>query len=193
MVIQHTTEQLAQLSGTVVGLAHNLTTTAPPSLTLPQGLRLPNLVLPHYTGKENLDRFIEQLETILKSSGVPSKFWVTYLKQQTQKDPRVYDVICAADKENQAILGTDIETCSPSEFQRHYEACINALKAKRGKPRDHQLRELLGTYYTLCQQANDSVADFAHSFRETQHELEKLLPAIHRTPIQIKMEIQKWS
>ena len=116
MAIQHTTEQLAQLSSTVADLAHNLTATAPPSLTLPQGLRLPNLVLPHYTGKENLDRFIEQLETILKSSGVPSKFWVTYLKQQTQKDPRA-DVICATDKENQATLGRDVEKCLPSEFQ----------------------------------------------------------------------------
>ena len=105
-----------------------------------------------------------------------------YLKQQTQKDPRAYDVICAADKENQAILGTNIEKCSPSEFQQHYEACINALKAKRGKLRDHQLRELLGTYKQMkvWQQANESVADFAH--RETQHELEKLLPSIHRTP-----------
>ena len=79
-------------------------------------------------------------------------------------------------------MGKDIEKCSPSEFQQLYEACINALKAKRGKPRDHQLRELLGTYNTMCQQANESVADFAHRFRETQHELEKLLPAIHRTP-----------
>ena len=91
-------------------------------------------------------------------------------------------MICAADKKNQAILGTDIEKCSLSEFQQHYEACINALKAKRGKPRDHQLRELLGTYYTMCQQANESVADFGHRFRETQHELENLLPAIHQTP-----------
>ena len=146
--IQHTTEQLAQLSSTVADLAHNLTTMAPPSLTLPQGLRLPNLVLPHCTGKENLDRFIEQLETILKSSGVPSKFWVTYLKQQTQKDPRAYDVICAADRIS-GNFGHSIgkKECLPSEFQQHYEA-------KRGKPRDHQLRELLGTYYTMCQQAN---------------------------------------
>ena len=35
--IQHTTEQLAQHSSTVADFAHNLTTTAPPSLTLPQG------------------------------------------------------------------------------------------------------------------------------------------------------------
>ena len=33
--IQHTTEQLAQLSGTEADLAHNVTTTAPSSLTLP--------------------------------------------------------------------------------------------------------------------------------------------------------------
>ena len=143
--IQHTTEQLAQLSRTVADLAHNLTTTAPPSLTLLQGLRLPNLVLPHYMGKD-----LKIIRSTIKILG------------------------------NVFILGADIEKCSPSEFQQHYEACINAFKAKRGKPRDHQLRELFGTYYTMCQQANESVADFAHRFRETQHELEKLLPAIHQ-------------
>ena len=32
----------------------------------------------------------------------------------------------------------------------------------------------------MHQQPNESVADFAHRFTETQHELEKLLPKIHR-------------
>ena len=59
---------------------------------------------------------------------------------------------------------------------------VTALKAKRGKPRDQQLWELLSTYYTMCQQCQESVADFAHRFTEMQNELEKLLPKIHRTP-----------
>ena len=32
----------------------------------------------------------------------------------------------------------------------------------------------------MHQQQNVSVADFAHRFTETQHEMEKLLPKIHR-------------
>ena len=34
----------------------------------------------------------------------------------------------------------------------------------------------------MSQARDESVADFAHRFRETQNELEKLLPNIHRTP-----------
>ena len=34
----------------------------------------------------------------------------------------------------------------------------------------------------MRQQNDESVADFAHRFTETQNELEKLLPNIHRTP-----------
>ena len=33
----------------------------------------------------------------------------------------------------------------------------------------------------MCQQRQESVADFVHTFTETQDELEKLLPKIHRT------------
>ena len=60
-----------------------------------------------------------------------------------------------------------------------YEQCVNTLKAKRGKPRGQQLQELL---CTMCQQRQESVADFAHRFMETKNELEKSLPKIHRTP-----------
>ena len=34
----------------------------------------------------------------------------------------------------------------------------------------------------MCQQQQESVADFAHRFMETQNKLEKLLPKIHCTP-----------
>ena len=33
----------------------------------------------------------------------------------------------------------------------------------------------------MTQQPNESVADFAHRFSETQHELDKLIPGIHKT------------
>ena len=51
--IQKTTEQLQTLSGTVANLAHNLPS-ASPSIIQTNGLRLPNLILPVYTGREHL-------------------------------------------------------------------------------------------------------------------------------------------
>ena len=88
--IQKTTEQLQTLSDTVANLAQNLPS-ASPSIIQTNGLRFPNLILPIYTGREHLDRFITQLESILKSSNVPSQYWLTYLKQQTQQDNRACD------------------------------------------------------------------------------------------------------
>ena len=144
-------------------------------------LLLPNLILPIYTSREHLDRFITQLESIWKSSNVPSQYWLTYLKQQTQQDARAYDVICEAETANSlTILGPDSTKISLAEFTKLYKTCVTALKTKRGKPRDQQLLDLLGTYSPIHQQPNESVADFAHRFTETQQELEKLLPKIHR-------------
>ena len=76
--IQKTTGQLQTLSDTVANLAQNLPS-ASPSIIQPNGLHLPNLILPIYTGREHLDRFITLLESILKSSNVPSQYWLTYL------------------------------------------------------------------------------------------------------------------
>ena len=164
----------------MANLAQNLPS-ASPSIIQTNGLRLPNLILPIYTGREHLGRFITQLESILKSSNVPSQYWLTYLKQQTQQDNRAYDAICEAETANSlTILGPDVSKTSPAKFMKLYQTCVTALKTKRGKPRDQQLRDLLGAYYTMQQQPNESVADFAHRFTETQHELEKLLPRIHR-------------
>ena len=126
--------------------------------------------------------FLTQLESILKASGVPTQYWLTYLKQQTQKDSCAFDAICEAETSNIKLLGEDPSKASPDEFLHLYETCVTALKAKRGKPRDQQLRELLCAYYTMRQQNDESVADFAHRFTETQNELEKLLPNIDRTP-----------
>ena len=45
-----------------------------------------------------------------------------------------------------------------------------------------RMRELLSAYHMMTQQPNESVADFAHRFSEIQHELDKLIPGIHKTP-----------
>ena len=58
-------------------------------------LKLPQVVLPRYTGKpeEQLDRFLDQLPALLKSSGVHlNTAWTTYLKEQVQQDVRAYDL-----------------------------------------------------------------------------------------------------
>ena len=55
------------------------------------------------------------------------------------------------------------------------------MKEKRGIPRDQQIRELLSVYHTMTHQPHESVADFTHRFSETQHELDKLIPGIHKT------------
>ena len=98
-----------------------------------------------------------------------------------QEDARAYDAICEAETANSlTILGPDSNKTSPAEFTKLYQTCVTALKTKRGKQGDQQLRGLLGAYYTMHQQPNESVADFVHRSTETQHELEKLLPKIHR-------------
>ena len=114
--IQKTADQLQTLSDTVADLAQNLPS-ASPSLIQSNGLRLPNLIIPIYTGLEHLDRFITQLESILKSSNVPSQYWLTYLKQQTQQDARAYNAICEAETANSLTnLGPDSTKTSPAEF-----------------------------------------------------------------------------
>ena len=100
--LQQTKEQLQNLSSTAEALSKTITphTTLTQSTNASQaGLRLPNIALPVFTGKETLDRFIEQLKSLLHSSGVPIRFWVIYLKQQAQKDARAYDALIEAEKQ----------------------------------------------------------------------------------------------
>ena len=47
---------------------------------------------------------------------------------------------------------------------------------------DQQIRELLHQCYTMRQSNNESVADFGNHFTQTQFEVEKLVPNIHRLP-----------
>ena len=55
------------------------------------------------------------------------------------------------------------------------------MKEKRGISRDQQIGELLSVYHTMTHQPHESVADFTHRFSEIQHELDKLIPGIHKT------------
>ena len=184
---QKTTEQLQTLSSTVEALSKSIT---PQSLATrtqsnndsPAGLRLQDITLPVFTGKENLDRFIEQLTSLLHSSGVSPRFWVTYLKQQTQKDARAYDALIEAEKQHKHFLGETPDKASPGEFVKYFDACVETLRTKRGKPRDQQIRDLLHQYYTMRQGNKESVAEFANRFSQTQFELENLVPNIHRLP-----------
>ena len=47
------------------------------------------------------------MESLLRLSGVPFKFWITYFKQQCQKDSRAYDALAEAEASFAAILGSD--------------------------------------------------------------------------------------
>ena len=171
--LQQTNDQLQTLLNTVASLTQKLTSSS--AVSHSPSLRLPNLVLPIYTGREHLDLFLTQLESISKASSIPTQYWLTYLKQQTQKDSCAYDAICEAETSNIKLLGEDPSKASPDEILHLYEMCVTTLKAKRSKPQDQQLQELLSIYYTMRQQNDESVADFAHRFTETQNELEKLL------------------
>ena len=139
-------------------------------------LRLPQLTLPEFTGREDLDRFAEQLTHVLSSSGVSPKYWFPYLKQQCQKDARAFDIICSFETDSTFKLP---EKATNDEHLSFYDKCLCYLKKQRGIPKEQQIRQLLATYYSMMQQANESISDFAHRFRETQHSLEKLIPGIH--------------
>ena len=146
------------------------------------GLHLQHITLPVFMGKENLDRFLEQITSLLQSSGVAPKYWTTYFKQQVHRDARVYNALIEAEKEHQHLLGSILEKASPDKHKKHFEACLNTLKTKRGKPRDQQIWDLLHQYYTMDQTAKESVSEFANRFMQTQFELEKLVPNIHKFP-----------
>ena len=119
--------------------------------TLNSGLRLPNLVLPEFTGKEPSDCFLDHLHNLLISSNVPTQYWLTYLKQKCSKDSRAYDALVSAEDTYAKLLGPDVIKASDHDNKQHFEACANTLREKRAKPRDQQIRDLLSTYYVMCQ------------------------------------------
>ena len=74
--MKDTTDQIKQLAETV----EHLTKSQPQPQSM--GLRLPHLVLPEFTDKEPLDRFLERIQSLLITANVPVQYWLTYLKQQ---------------------------------------------------------------------------------------------------------------
>ena len=103
------TEQLQNLLSTVEALSKSITPQAVSSLShanAAPGLCLPHITLPVFTGKENLDRFIEQITSLLQSFGVVPKYWTTYLKQQVHRDAQAYDSLIEAEKEHQHLLSS---------------------------------------------------------------------------------------
>ena len=65
---------------------------------------------------------------------------------------------------------------------KYFDAYVETLRTKRGKPRDQQIHDLLHQHYTMRQGNKESVAEFANRFNQTQFELEKLVPNINRLP-----------
>ena len=143
--MKDTTDQIKQLAATV----ENLTKSQPQSQPQSMGLRLPNLVLPEFTGKEPLDCFLERIQSLLITSNVSIQYWLTYLTLQCQKDSRAYDALNSAHEEHQKMLGPDVMKAGPAEYKALFAACVQDLQDKRGIPKDQQICELLETYYLM--------------------------------------------
>ena len=180
-------QNIEALAKTVAELATNST-----SSSSVDTLKLPQVVLHRYTGKpdEHLDRFLDQLTTLLKSSGVPPKHWTTYLKQQVQQDVRAYDSVVFAEEECKHALGEDPTNITIEQYERYFDLVKTSLVKKRGKPKDERVRELLQDYYHLQQDKAEPVSTFAHRFCEIQHELEKCIPGIHYTGTNDDIELR---
>ena len=100
-----------------------------------QSLRLPQVQLPKFEGKfsDDLDRFIEQFNSLIKSSGVSSRFWVTFLKQQIQTDQRAFDIAAKAETDcKTSSLGHDPTEASEADFCNFFEKVCEILVTKRG-------------------------------------------------------------
>ena len=113
-----TNTQIQQLAATIENLTKAQPIQSKP--TLNSGLPLPNLVLPEFTGKEPLDRFLDHFQNLLTSSNVPAQYWLTHLKQQCIKDPRAYDALVSAEDTHAKLLGPDVSKASDHDFKQHF-------------------------------------------------------------------------
>ena len=73
-------------------------------------------------------------------------------------------------------LGPDPSIAAAPEYLKYFEKIVNTLLAKRGKPKDQQMRDILAEYYSMKQNESEKVCDFAHRFMDVQTELSKLIP-----------------
>ena len=92
-----TTTQLQQLSNTVHHPSKVIETTQKKPTTQ-QALSLPSLNFSEFTGREDLDRFLDQVSNLLEASGVPPQHWLTFVKQQCRRDVGAYDALLDAEK-----------------------------------------------------------------------------------------------
>ena len=119
-----TQQQIQDLSAAVQALSDTVATSSASNSTL----RLPQLTLPEFTGREDLNRFAEQLTNVLASSGVSAKFWFTYLTQQCRKDARAFDIICNYETTNASKIH---DKTSNDEYLAFYDKCLTRLTTQR--------------------------------------------------------------
>ena len=129
----NTQQQIHEHSTTVQTLCKALRSKETISAT---SLRLPQLSLPEFTGREHLDRFAEHLTHVLLSSGVSPKFWVTYLKQQCQKDAHAFEYICFIESSHALRLS---KKTTKEEFISYFDRCLANLTAHRCVPKEQQI------------------------------------------------------
>ena len=72
------------------------------------------------------------------------------------------------------------EKTTDSEYRLFFDNFVEDLLLKRGKPKDAQVRRLLEYYYAMKQMKNETVSEFSYRFMNTQHQLDRLIPGIHR-------------
>ena len=106
---QTSNEQIQNLTAVVEQLQHT---------SKPQTFRLPQVQLPVFSGTpgENLERFLENFESLLQSSGVSFRLWCPYLKQQIQNHQRGFDSVILAEKDHLNLLGGDPSKASESKY-----------------------------------------------------------------------------
>ena len=68
------------------------------------------------------------------------------LKQQAQQDLRSFDILTQAEQEHSKLLGPDPSKAATPEYLKYLEEIVNTLLAKRGTPKDQQIRHLLAEY-----------------------------------------------
>ena len=90
-----------------------------------------------------MDRFIGQLNkftSLLKSF---TQVLGHLFKAPNPKDARAYDALIEVEKQHKHFLGATRDKASPAEFVKYFDACVETLRTKHGKPRDQQFV----TYY----------------------------------------------
>ncbi|KAF4733470.1 hypothetical protein FOZ62_006213 [Perkinsus olseni] len=180
------TDKLPQLTEVVSQMTQPRSSASGPSA----GLRLPNIVLPHYRSTDDLDDFLHQLRSILETTETPSKHWVALLKQQVMQDKRAFDLVRLAESQFCEEL---TRAKSDEDYRAYYKHVQSFLCSKRGKPKEEKTLDLLTNFNSLSQNDNETVAEFAVRFLDLHHDLQKLIPNIYVLQFIVKLreEIRK--